>query len=370
MTGLENVFGYVMEIDFQFPMSDIVAVIPYVIPLLFIGAAILLYQRYLPHELLSRNIMVFVGTLCNVLAVLLVLYAGFGSVWWGPPELTFGSWPIFVGALQATTDLIFGSVLGSVMYILLIFVLFIFIANAVIAPPNPDFMKLKAELREVEDNAKTLKEEVQKLEGEKKQLTEFLTEKESSLARLESELSSLKEQVTQMEAERAELQAKLTEVSTAETPDPEYEQELLSTISKKDQTITRLQAEIEELKRRMASTGPAVDSDRLAKLEEQLKTCQARIESLARRSETAAEVTDSVISDLAELISQIESSGLDPAAKIALTTLIEGLGRSVGKISRPSESPVEGELRVELIGAVMMVHEVVDTVKRLTRSAS
>ncbi|MCF2136386.1 MAG: hypothetical protein K9W43_04015 [Candidatus Thorarchaeota archaeon] len=370
MAGLENVLGYVMKIDFQFPMSDIIAVVPYVLPMLFIGATLLLYQRHLVPEAMSRNAMVFVGALCYILSFLLILYAGFGSVWWGPPELTFGSWAIFMGLLQATTDLIFGSVLGSVSYILLITVLFIFLAKSVIAPPNPDFVKIKAELRAAEDNVKTLTGEVQKLEGEKKQLTEFLSDKETTLTRLESELTSLKAQVAQIEEEKAVLQADLAAAKESPTVDADAEQELLATISKKDQTITRLQAEIEDLRRRAESAAPAKSTDKLAKIEEQLKSCQGRMESLARRSETASEVIDSVISDMAELISDIDSSGLDPSAKIALSSLLEGLGRAVGKISRPSEAPPEEEPRVELIGAVMMVHEVVDAVKRLARSAS
>ncbi|MHA1652361.1 MAG: hypothetical protein ACTSYX_06125 [Candidatus Thorarchaeota archaeon] len=370
MLGFENAPGFVVMVDFQFPMSDVVAVIPYVLPMLFIGLTLLLYQRHLDPKERVRNLMVLVGVICLIASFLLLLYAGFGSVWWGPPELTFGSWWAFVGGLQFVTDIIFGSVAGSIGYVVLVTVLYVILARSVISPPDPDFVALRNELKEAREQAKTLSEEINKLEGEKKTLTEYLNEREDALKKMEEQLASLKEQVAQVEQEKADLEAMLKEAGEAGPVDREYEQELLETISKKDQTITRLQSEIEELKSRMEAGGAPADAERIKRLEERLRECEARFENLERRAETAVEVTDSVISDLAELITQIESSGLDPAAKIALTSLIEGLGRAVGRISAKPEEAAEKGPRVELIGAVMMVHEIVDGVKRLTRGAS
>ncbi len=364
MLGLNPGPGLEALIDFEFPMSDIIAVAPYVIPMIFIGITLLLYQRHLDPESRVRNAMVLSGLVLVIGSCLVLLYAGFGAVWWGPDTLTFGSWYAFVAVVQGLTNVVFGSVFSSIAYLAGVAVIFLVLAHSVISPPDPDFVKLRQQLKEASENAKVLESEVQRLEGEKKQLADLLNEKEEKLAAIEGELTALKQKVSDLERERADLLAQ----PPSEGGGSDMESELLETIAKKDQTITRLQAEVEELRAKLQSAAPGADAERMKKIQAQLDECQARIESFTRRAETAAEVTESMISELAELITQVEGSSLDDSAKKTLATIIENMGRSVGRISRP-EAKTE-EPRVELIGAVMMVHEVVDSIKRMARSGS
>jgi len=117
------------------------------------------------------------------------------------------------------------------------------------------------------------------------------------------------------------------------------------------------------------SAGPTVEPALAKTLETKLKTAETRLESLSRRAETATEVADSVISDMAQLMSQVETSKMDPQAKKVLTALIEGLGRAVGRISRPAPGKVSDEPKIEMIGAIMMIHEVLDFVKKMSRAS-
>ena len=78
-------------IDFEFPGSDLAAVVPYVLPLIFVGTVFLLYQRYMPRTERNRNLLVLGGGVCYLLSFVLVLYAGFGAIWWGADEHTIGS---------------------------------------------------------------------------------------------------------------------------------------------------------------------------------------------------------------------------------------------------------------------------------------
>jgi hypothetical protein len=57
---------------------------------------------------------------------------------------------------------------------------------------------------------------------------------------------------------------------------------------------------------------------------------------------------------------------LEDSTKKALASLIEGLGRAMGRISSVSADK-DASPKVELIGAIMMVHEIVDSVKKLSR---
>jgi uncharacterized phage infection (PIP) family protein YhgE len=349
-------------------MSDLVAVIPYVLPLLFMGVMLLLFQRHLPQTQPRRKVMVFGTLFCFVSSILLVAYAGFGSYWWLPGDHpTIGSWLLFVSVLQWLTDSIFGSILGGVAYIAVLVVVFTLVARSVISPPNPDFVALREELKTAQDSSGHLKSENQKLATDNKRLTEFVSEKEESLKKLQSELALLKEHAGESSKEKARLEEEIR--IAAENALAEKEQEFLDTVSKKDQTIGTLQSQIGELKAALqAAAGRAPSAAGTPKTESKMSEAQARLNEIANRSETAAEVSDSVISELAELMSQIESSRLDPAAKITLTTLIEALGKSVGKLSRAAETRPKDDPKVELIGVVMMVHEVIDTVKRTIRS--
>ncbi len=355
-------------IDFQFPGSDLIAVLPYVIPLLFIGLILLLYQRYMDHESIKRNITLFFGIVCFLTSILLVIYGGYGSYWWGPEELTFGSWGYFIAGLQWMTDTLFGSVIIGTAYVVIIAVLFTLLSMRVIAPPDPDFQRLNNELKEVRSEYEQVRKALQELEAENKKLNEFLSQKEEALSSLDQEVSSLKESIQEREAEIA----RITATMAAPVDTSEIEAELLQTISAKDQTISNLQDKIQELEAELAasSTAPTVESDVLANLRKQVEELQSKMEEYQKRSQFANDVLDSVVTEFAQLTQQISSSNIDPASQQVLTGLLEALGKSIDKLtSPPPDKPIE-EPRVELIGAVILMHDVVDTIKKIIRQTS
>ncbi|MFX1265024.1 MAG: hypothetical protein ACFFH0_06565 [Promethearchaeota archaeon] len=349
MVGSNISTGITALIDIDFPMVDVLAVTPYVIPLLFIGTAVLLYQRHLPREALGRNLLVAGGLGCLIAACVMTLYAAFGGTPWVPGQ-DFGSWWEFMTVIQWMTDLLYGSVYAGVIYIILISVIFAVVAGKVISPPDPDFVALRSDLKETQDASKSIKADMEKLSEENKRLQEFLSERESSLTAVQAQLDAIKDETAERERAMAQIQAKLADTVSS----PEREEELLVTITHKDQTISDLQSEVAHLKLQVESAAAVPDSD-------------SKYRDYVRRAETAAQVSDSVISDLAELISQVESSSLNVAAQIALTTLIKSMGRAMGRVSEAAGGAAEP--RIELIGAVMMAHEVVDAVKKLTRGS-
>ncbi len=356
-----------MQTNILFP-SDLIAVIPYVLPLLFVGILLLIYQRYLPQTDLVRNIMVVVCVLCFLSAMVLVLYAGFGQNMWGPTGPTLGSWSVFIEGVQWVTSVIFGSAVGGLLFVVLVALGLMVLVYYVIPPPNPDFVRLREDLKASQDTVSQLKSESQKLESERKRLTEFVAEKEQRLKSLQAEIDQLKKAVNESEKTRKALETQLGEVTREKTAHADTEQEYIAQITEKDKTISRLQAEIDQLKKAAGTVTKTTteDTQKMAMLDGRIKELERQLADIRSRSETAAEVADSVISDLAQLISQIDGSRMDPAAKIALTTLVEGLGRAVGRISRPTADGTQ-QAKVELIGAVLMVHEIADTIKRLTR---
>lgn len=363
MVSLDILRDFDALIDFEFPASDLVAVLPYVLPLIFIGTTFILFQRFMPQKDLKRNVLWISSLGCFITASVLVLYSGFG--------FSFGSWWGFVTLLQGVTDIIFGSVITGTLYIVSIAIIFALVAKSVIAPPDPDFTSLKDELKQIQDASSTSIEKVQKLEAENKKLHEFLSEREESLATLQGELESLK----LIAGDGPLPEPKLEEPVTSSEIDEDMERDLLFTVSQKDQTISRLQSEIADLRLIMESgeTTPTSETaisgdvdEKIARLESKLKTNETTLEDFERRSATAAEVSDSVISDLAELISQIENSGIDETTRKAMANLVENLGRAMGRVVGPSDKDIP---RVELIGAVMMVHEIVDTIKKILRNS-
>jgi predicted nuclease with TOPRIM domain len=279
----------------------------------------------------------------------MTLYAAFGGTPWVPGQ-DFGSWLEFMGVIQFITNILFGSVYVGVLYIAVVAVMFAVVALKVISPPDPDFVALRSDLKIALDTAKDAKADMQTLQGENKRLQEFLSERESSLTAVQAQLDAIKDETAERERALAQMQAKLADTGSS----PEREEELLVTITQKDQTISDLQAEVAHLKIQVESAAAVPDAD-------------SKYRDYVRRAETAAQVSDSVISDLAELISQVESSSIDVAAQIALTTLIKSMGRAMGRVSEAAGGTAEP--KIELIGAVMMAHEVVDAVKKLTRGS-
>jgi predicted nucleic acid-binding Zn-ribbon protein len=352
------------------PMSYLVAVIPYVLPLIFVGTLFILYQRYLPREDMRRNLFVLTGLVCFAVSFFMIVYAGLGSGWW--TSVPFGSWSAFAAGLQVITDALLGSVGVIVLYIAIVSALFGFFAYNIISPPNPDFVRLNDELKAANDGAKDMKSQVQSLEGENKRLKEFVSEKEGKLSSLETQVSALKSQIGERTGSFAEMEAKLKAATDETDAVAAKEEELLATIAQKDQRIGAMQSELASLKSRPESAPKAApastgDAATLKAVETKLKSAEAKLESMNRRAETATEVADSVISDLAHLISQVESSKLDPQAKKVVATLIESLGKAVNRVSRPPGEKAPDEPRVEMIGAVMMIHEIVDTIKKMSR---
>ncbi len=362
MTNYSTSIGYDMLVVFQAPMDDIVASLPYVVPLLALAILLFLYQRHLPQNAMKRNIILCIGILSFGVAMIAVLYSTFGAL------LGFGSATTFGHFLQLLTDIFFGSILSSLLYVVGFIVVLSIIGYYVISPPDPDLVALRDELKSSKDESKSSKDSLQKLEVEKKRLTEFVSEKEDALTALEGELETIKAEVGERETSIALMEEQLKAVPVAA---PAPDEAALEKIKMKDALIQSLESEIADL--RLAAEGstkpPALTADDniVVELSSKLKEAQTKWEDLSRRAETATEVSDSVISDLVELISQVESSNQSDGGKKALVSLIESLGRSMTRVARDIGDTHGEEPKVEIIGAIIMVNEIVDTIKKMVR---
>jgi predicted RNase H-like nuclease (RuvC/YqgF family) len=362
-------------VDIGVPMEDIIATLPYALPALFIATVLLLYQRHLPQDDLKRNMMVLFSILCILGAGGLVVYAASGALWW-----EFGSYGTFSAGLQIITDIIFGSTVSSLVYIVSVGILIVVFSYFMITPPEPDIAGLREDLKLTKEVAQLSKQAIFKLEGENKKLNEFIAEKEETLSSLEGELEAIRAEVSTREASIKLMEDKLAGKIPAST----LEDELKAQIQERDQSIESLQIEIADLRLVLENTestptviapapstpiAPIVDDTRVRELEAQLQTIQAKWEDLWRRSETAEQVSDSVISDLVELISQVESSKRDDSAKATIVQLIEGLGRSMTRVAREAGEPQFNEPKIEMIGAILMVNEIIDAIKKMVRKS-
>jgi hypothetical protein len=352
-----------MLVTFELPMDDIVASLPYVLPMITLGVLLLLYQRHLVRTSMKRNIMLLIGGLSLAVAIIAVFYASLGGMF------GFGSWTTFVNGLQLLTNLFFGSIFSSLVYVLAFTVILGIISYFVISPPDPDLTAIRDDLKKAQDESKTAKGNFKKLEAENKKLTEFVTEKEQRLTTLSSELDTIKAEVGEREKSLALMEEQLkAKGEPVAAPDAGLAEQL----KMKDHHIASLESEIADL--RIAAAGapaapPVSDDGIVPELSSKLKEAQTRWEDLGRRAEAASEVSDSVISDLVELIAQVESSGKDEGAKKALVTLIESLGRSMTRVARDVGDTHGEEPKVEMIGAIIMVNEIVDTIKKTVRNA-
>lgn len=358
--------GYELLVNFGTPMDDIVATLPYVLPLLFVAAILILYQRHLPQDELKRNLMVLFSIACILISGGLIIYAASGALWW-----TFGSWPFFSGVLQLITDVIFGNTITSIIYVVVIGILFTVFAYFVISPPEPDLAGLREDLKLTREVAQLSKKAIYKLEGENKKLSEFISEKEESLATLEGELEAIKAEVGERETSIKLMEDQLK----GKVVPSKVEDELRVQLQERDLSIDSLQTEMAELRLVLenAAAEPAapvatmVDDGKVKELEAKLLDIQAKWADLTRRSETASQVSDSVISDLVELISQVETSDREDSAKQTIISLIEGLGRSMTRVSREASEVQLDEPKFEMIGAILMVNEIVDAIKKMVR---
>ncbi len=366
MVGPSNAL-FELLVDIGTPMDDMIATLPYVLPMVFIAIILLFYQRHLPRDDVQRNGIVFLSVVFIVASSLLILSSGFGSRWWGPTDLPFGSYAAFTAALQAMTDAIFGSVWGAVLYTVAVALVFAFITYYTISPPEPDVVALREELRISKEESVGIREKIQKVEAENKKLNEFIAEKERALKSLETELEAIKAEVGDREAAIAVMEEELS--SKPVPPVAAATSDLEKQLEAREQTIVSLMNEITSLKEAAAAApAGAVTSVRIEELETSLQECRARWEDLIRRTDTAAEVSDSVVSDLVDLISRVESCSKEEPAKQVLVSLIETVGRSMTRISKEVADVREDEPRVELIGAIIMVSEIVDAIKRTIRS--
>ena len=358
--------SYSPHIDFaEYYVKDVFTVFPYVFPMLIIGTMLFFYQRHLPQESAGRNGLVLTIILLYGGGLLLLFTIAFGYGVLGLPE--WGFWSPLAGVIQDLTNLIFGTIYSTIGYVLLMAAIFAGLTYFVVSPPDPDFVALREDLQAEKASAEHAKAELQKIEAENKTLNEFVGEKEETLAALEGELEALKSQVEEREQTVSEMEARLAAgpPSTGEGT----QEELLATISAKDQTIGALQDEIANL-RLMLETKPAAapPSEDAARSDALVKQYEMKLDDFKRRAETASQVADSLISDLAELMSQIDRSPIDEAAKNALRGLVEELGRSVNRLAGPPGDRTGAEARIEMIGAVMIVHEIMDGVKKIARS--
>lgn len=360
--------GYELLVDFGTPMDDIVATLPYVLPLLFFAAILILYQRHLPQDELKRNLMVLFGIVSILISGGLLVYAASGALWW-----TFGSWPFFSGALQVITNIIFGNTISSLIYVVVVGILFTIFAYFVISPPEPDLAGLREDLKLTRDVAQLSKRAIHKLEGENKKLTEFISEKEESLTTLEGELEAIKAEVGERETSIKLMEDQLK----GKVVPSKVEDELRVQLQERDLSIESLQTEMADLRLVLEKTetaavtaepaAPVIDDGKVKELEAKLLDIQAKWADLTRRSETASQVSDSVISDLVELISQVEASDREDSAKQTIISLIEGLGRSMTRVSREAGEVQLDEPKFEMIGAILMVNEIVDAIKKMVR---
>jgi len=359
-------------IDFVFPASDLIAVLPYVFPLIFLAILLLLYQRYLPREDMKRNIIVFVGLGSFLISILAILYAGFGSVWWGPDELTFGSWWPLIRRLQLVTDIVFGSVVVGVIYVTAVSVVLGLLSTKMVSPPDLDAAKIQQQTSEMRKAYKKMEENFSEIEAENKRLNEFLGEREEKLQDLQNQVESLQDELENREETLAEMEEQLEAAAEVE-PEYDVEEIIQEEVKEKDKKIQALEDQIENLKKEQPEGEKTIPKDimeKLSSIQQELKERDQRLDEIGRRSQTASEVADSIISDLAELISKVEASALETPAKKALIKLLEDIGRSMSRISEEAESAEVKEGNVEMIGAVMMVHEMVDRIKRMTRKES
>jgi hypothetical protein len=359
MTGYLPSGGYGLLVVIDAPMDDIVASLPYIVPLLTLAILLFLYQRHLPQNETKRNLILLVGILSFGVAMIALLYSSFGVI------LDFGSAVTFGHLLQLLTDIFFGSIFSSLLYVLGFFAILSIIGYYIIAAPDPDFVALRDELKTSKDEAKSSKDSLQKLEAENKRLNEFIAEKEESLTTLQGELDAIKAEVGEREKSIAIMEEQLK----AGVPAPD--DGLLEKIRMRDAHIQSLESEIADL--RLAAEGAtslgvaSADGDIVTELSSKLREAQTKWEDLSRRAETASDVSESVISDLVELISQVESSSHDEGGKKALVALIESLGRSMTRVAREVGDSHGKEPKVEMIGAIIMVNEIVDTIKKMVR---
>ena len=370
--------GFELLVTFGMPMDDIVATLPYVLPLLFFATILLLYQRHLPQDELKRNLMVLFSILSYIVSAGMVLYAVSGVLPWGG----FGSYNSFIAELQALTNFIFNSVATSILYILVLAILFAVFAYFVITPPEPDLLGLREDLKLTKEVAQLGKQAIFKLEGENKKLNESITEKEGALTALEGELETIKSEFSEREASLKAMEERLA----GKIAPSKIEADLQAQIQERDESIEALQVEIADLRLVLENAesvapaviepappttpAPVVDDKRIKELEAQIQSFQTKWEDLGRRSETAQQVSDSVVSDLVELISQVESSNRDDSAKATIVQLIEGLGRSMTRVAREAGEPQFNEPKIEMIGAILMVNEIVDAIKKIIRQSS
>jgi len=321
---------------------------------------------------MKRNIIVFVGIGSFLISILAILYAGFGSVWWGPSELTFGSWWPLIRRLQLVTDIVFGSVVVGVIYVVAVSVVLGLLSTKMVSPPDLDAAKIQQQTSEMRKAYTKMEESFSEIEAENKRLNEFLGEREEKLQDLQNQVESLQDELEAREESLAEMEEQLEAAAEVE-PEYDVEEIIQEEVKEKEEKIQALEEQIEKLKEEQPEGEKTIPKDvmeKLSSIQQELKKRDQRLDEIGRRSKTASEVADSIISDLAELISKVESSALETPAKKALTKLLEDIGRSMSRISEEAESAEVKEGNVEMIGAVMMVHEMVDRIKRMTRKES
>jgi hypothetical protein len=327
--------------------GDLIATLPYVLPAIVIATLLFLFQRGLPQTETKRNVSLVFSILLFGGSFLLIIYAAFGAVWWGPENFTFGSYGTVMAVLQIFTDFIFGDVFIGIVYVLAVGIVIALVAKFTLVQIEPDVAAMISEINATKAQNEKLQTDLQEIEAENKQLQVFLGEREDSLSTIQTELESLRAMTEE------------TKAAAIEEP-PEVDHDLLSSISEKDEQIHLLESRIIELENKLLEPSePAIPPDVAEK--------QKLFEEFNRRAETATQVADSVISDTLEVISMIQSSELDESAKLILIKLIENLSKSLTKVAGAPELKDKQEPKIEMIGAVMIVHEIVDVVKKMSR---
>jgi hypothetical protein len=322
----------------------LVAALPFVVPAIIIGILLFMFQRGLDQTSLKRNVSLILSVLLFGGSFLLVLYAAFGETY------SFGSYGTVMAVLQILTDAIFENILVGIVYLVGVGIIIGLTAKFTMVPLEPDVAAMISEIDETKGLNEKLQSDLNEIEAENKQLQVFLSEREDSLSAIQSELEAMRTAVAS--------------AATIEEP-PEVDQDLLASISEKDEQIQLLEGKILELDAKLMEQGEKVPD---AVIPPEMIEQQRTLQEFNRRAETATQVADSVISDTLEVISMIQSSNLDESAKLTLIKLIENLSKSLTKVAGAPELKDQHEPKIEMIGAVMMVHEIVDVVKKMTRT--
>ena len=90
-------------------------------------------------------------------------------------------------------------------------------------------------------------------------------------------------------------------------------------------------------------------------------------ETTATKSTTKAKAVKAAPKRAAAAPKKAAKPAAKKPAKKSLVALVENLGRAMGRVSTTSADSKAEQPPVELIGAVLMMHEIIDGIKKIAR---